>query len=104
MRAARSGLEQHSARLVQECPSRRRQLHAAPGAVEQGDAKLPLEVADLLAQWRLRDVEARRRTAEVQLLGDGHEVPEVTKLHRIELYPIRLNRPIAMYWTGQEPP
>jgi hypothetical protein len=48
--------------------------------VEELDAELPLELADLLAERRLRDLEALRRAAEVQLLGDGDEVaqpPEV---------------------------
>ena len=43
-------------------------------AVEQRDAQLLLELPDLLAERRLRDVQARRGPAEVQLLGDRHEV------------------------------
>ena len=54
---------------------------AALGAVEELDAELLLELADLLAYCRLRDVQALRRAAEVQLLGDGDEVPQVTEFH-----------------------
>jgi hypothetical protein len=66
----------------EECPSGGRQLDAALRPIEQGDAELLLELADLLAQRRLRDSHPRGGAAEVQLLRDGEEVAQVPELHR----------------------
>jgi hypothetical protein len=49
-------------------------------------AKLPFEGADLARERRLGDVQALRRTAEVQLLGDRQEVAQMSKL---ELHGLR---------------
>jgi hypothetical protein len=54
-------------------------------ALEQPDAELGLELAHLLADRRLRDVEALGGAAEVQLLRDGDEVPKVTEFHAAQL-------------------
>ena len=54
---------------------------AAVGAVEQPHAELGLELADLLADRRLRHVQALRGAAEMQLLRDRDEVPQVSQLH-----------------------
>jgi hypothetical protein len=43
-------------------------------------AELALEQVDRVAQRRLRHVQALGRTSEVQILGDRHEVAQVTKL------------------------
>jgi hypothetical protein len=42
--------------------------------VQQGQAELGVQLADLLAHRWLRDVHALSRSAEVALFGDGHEV------------------------------
>jgi hypothetical protein len=34
----------------------------------------------------LREVQARRRAREVQLLGDRHEVPELAEIHGGRIY------------------
>ncbi len=53
-----------------------------PGvAVEQLDADLVLELADLAAQRRLGDVEDLGRAGEVPLIGDGDEVAKVAQFH-----------------------
>ena len=57
------------------------QLDAAVRAREQLYAQLLLELADLLGDRGLGDVQARGRVAEVPLLGDGDEVPQMSKLH-----------------------
>ena len=44
-------------------------------AHEQRAAELALELADLLGERRLADVEPRGGAAEVQLVGDRDEVP-----------------------------
>ena len=56
------------------------ELDLAAGAYEQLCAQGALELADLVAQRRLGDVEARGGTAEVQLLSDGQEVAKQTRL------------------------
>ena len=51
------------------------------GAVEEPHAELGLELADLLADGRLRHVQALGGAAEMQLLRDRDEVPQVSQLH-----------------------
>src|SRR3954453_18643874 len=76
------GGAQHAARLLEQCSARRGQRDAAVRAVEEPDAELVLELADLLADGRLGDVEPLPGAAEVQLFGDGDEVPEMAEFHR----------------------
>ena len=66
--------------VAQERLARRGQLHPPSGAGQQLAAELVLELADLLAQRRLGDVQPGGRAAEVQLLGDGHEVAQLAQL------------------------
>ena len=56
------------------------ELDLAAGAREQLCAEGALELADLVAQRRLGDIEARGGTAEVELLSDGQEVAKQTRL------------------------
>ena len=53
------------------------QLDPTVRPVEQAAAEVLLEATDLLAEWRLRDVQALRRPTEVQLFRDRHEVLQV---------------------------
>ena len=69
------------ARAHEERRPGRGQLDLALVAQQQLRADLLLELADLLAQRRLGHVQALRRAAEVQLLGDGDEVAQVSELH-----------------------
>jgi len=69
------------ARPHEERGARRGQLDLALVAREQLRADLLLELADLLAERRLGHVQPLRRAAEVQLLGDGHEVAKVSEFH-----------------------
>src|SRR5206468_11461553 len=57
------------------------ELDTAARTLEQRDLELPLELHDPLAERRLRHVETIRRSREVELLGDGDEVPKVTQFH-----------------------
>jgi hypothetical protein len=75
------------------------ELHAARDAREERRADVALEVADLPAQRRLGDVQARRRAAEVQLLGDGDEVAQVAELHGG--LPRGYRTAPKMYWTSR---
>ena len=75
-------MEQDRLRLFEEDAARFRQLDpAAPGPIEERDPELRLELQDLLAERRLGHAKAQRRPAEMQLLRDGHEIPEMPKLH-----------------------
>ena len=75
------GLRDGPARLGEKCPPRRGQLHLSVRPAKQARPDLVLEAADLLAQWRLRDMKPRRRAAEMQLLGHREKGPEVSELH-----------------------
>src|SRR3546814_15488658 len=75
----RSG--QDLANLLQVCRARGRQLHPARGAGEERKAELVLELLDLLRQGRLGHVQSHGSATEVELLGDGHEVAQVTQFH-----------------------
>ena len=75
------GLVQDPAGLDEEGGAGHGEGDAAVGAVEQADAQLRLELADLLADGGLRHVEALGGAAEVQLLRDRDEVPQVSQLH-----------------------
>ena len=49
-------------------------------ADDPGISSFPLEPLDLRAQRRRRDVLARRGAAEVQFLGERHEVAQLAQL------------------------
>ena len=73
-------LLQRVARLDEESGPCGRQRDATLCALEERYAKLCLQLLDLLAQWRLRDVQTLRGAAEMQGLGDGDEVSEVPQI------------------------
>src|SRR5215204_1978587 len=75
------GLAEHPARLVEHGGAGGGQRDAPLSAVEQLHAELLLELAHLLAHRGLGDVEPFGRAAEMELLRDGYEVPQVSRLH-----------------------
>jgi hypothetical protein len=50
-------------------------------AIQQLRPDVFFQLPDLLAQGRLRSPEARRRTREIELFGNGHEAAQVTQFH-----------------------
>jgi hypothetical protein len=74
-------LVEHAARLGQQGLPRTGQPHRPAGPVEQPHAELAFEPGDLLADRGLGDVQPLGGPAEVQLLRDGGEVRQLTKLH-----------------------
>jgi hypothetical protein len=62
--------------------TRRCESDAALRSREQVKPELPFERADLLAQCRLDDMEALGCAAEVHLLRDSDEIPEMAQLHQ----------------------
>jgi len=75
------------------------ELDLTARAQEQFCAEGALELADLVAQRWLGDVEARGRPAEVELLSDGQEVAKQARL--------KIDRPrLSIGWVtglGQSP-
>jgi hypothetical protein len=78
-------LLQHAQRLDKESGSCVRQRDRPLGPVKQPHAQLIFELANLLADRRLRNVESLRGPAEAQLLCDRYEIPEVPKFHALPL-------------------
>ena len=60
------------------------QASALARTLEQRHAERALQLLDLLAQRRLRHSKAPGRPAEMALLGDGHEGPEVAQQAEID--------------------
>ena len=71
--------------LDEEALARGGQLDPTRGPDEELDAELGLQLLDLLGEWGLGDVQPGCRPTEVALLGDGHEVAQVAKLHGVRL-------------------
>ena len=67
--------------LGQERPPGRRQRDVVGAAFQQADAQLTLKPLHLLAQRRLHDVLPGGRPAEMQFLGQGHEITKLAQLH-----------------------
>jgi len=73
-------LQQNSARILQKSGTGRRQLYTAIGAHQQSGLNALLQLLDLLAERRLRNIKAPRRAAKMQLLSDSNEIAQVTQL------------------------
>src|SRR5206468_3830754 len=76
----RLGMTEHPVCLREQGGSRVRQGNLSLRAVEQPYPELILELAYLSRDRGLGDVQSLRRPAEMQLLGDGDEISEMTKL------------------------
>ena len=79
------GLHQRAARLDQKHFACAAEFDIALRAIEQINVKAQFQPPDRLAERRLRHVEARRRAPEMQLFGDGHELPHLSQVHASEL-------------------
>ena len=71
--------------LAQQHRSGLGQGDGAAGAFQQRHSEPPFELPDRPRQRRLGDPDPLRGAPEVQLLGDGHEVPQLPRLHRSTL-------------------
>src|SRR4051812_24003838 len=74
-------LSQHPSRLLEHGSARGCERDLPLGAVEEPHAQFLLELANLLTDRRLRHMETLCRSAEVQLLGNRDEVPQMTQFH-----------------------
>lgn len=79
--AYRVDLVEDLSRPLLQVPTCRCELDPTGAAVEQRHADLLLEASDLHAERRLRHVQPLRGATEMKLLGDGHEITQLTKLH-----------------------
>jgi len=68
-------------RLTQERAAGICQRDVMTAPIEQRDANLHLELANLLAERRLRRVQSGRGAREIQFFRDRHEVPQMPQLH-----------------------
>lgn len=76
-------LPQRITRPLQKLLPCRRQPDGTRRAFQQSDAEFGFQLADPLAQMRLRDAEASRRAPEMQFLRDGDEETKLSKFGRI---------------------
>lgn len=72
--------------LSQEHPPGIGQGDRTAGAFQQRRPKAPFELADRPRQRGLRDPEPLRGPSEMQLLGDGDEVPQLPRLHAVMVF------------------
>jgi UDP:flavonoid glycosyltransferase YjiC (YdhE family) len=79
-----------------------RELDSTARAMEETHSEVALEPTNLLTERRLGNMQAPRRSTEVQLFRDGDEVAKVTKLHaRNDIAIVSIGaRP--KYWTAGE--
>lgn len=71
---------QDAARVGQQGAAAFGQLHAARQPVEQRDAQLLFQHADLLAQWGLADAEPGGGLGQVGFLGHRQEIAQQTQV------------------------
>ena len=74
-------LRQDDPRLLHEHAARLGELHLALGAVEQLDPELFFELADLMAERRLAEMQPLGGAAEVQGFCQRDDVAKVSQLH-----------------------
>ena len=67
--------------LLQERMSGFGQFYSPLAAHKEHHAQVFLQLADLTAQRRLRDVQVLGGLPEIEVLGDGDEVTNVTQFH-----------------------
>ena len=85
LRAGGVDLGQDPASAGDKRPARLGDRDFARGPLDQGQAHLLLEPADLLRQRRLGDVLARRGPCEVLLVSERDEVAQLSKFHKLSV-------------------
>jgi len=73
--------------FLQECLAGLGEFHLSLAAHEERDPNIVLELANLPAQRRLRDMQLLRGLPEVKVLGNSNEVSDVTQFHGRVFYP-----------------
>ena len=67
-------------RGAQQFFARRGQRDATTGSQEEFNVEITFQSADLLAEWRLRHANSRRRAAKMKFLGDGDKQFQPTNI------------------------
>ncbi len=76
-------LVEHFARALRDLAADFGQQHLARRALDQRDAELVLELANLRRQRRLADEARLGRAAEMLVFGQRNQISEVTEIHRL---------------------
>ena len=87
---------EHGPRLMEEDFACWREPNFLRTAFKEHNPELILKVADLSAERRLRHIQARRRSGDVEFLGDGHEVAKMASFHAFATIPKRYGEPSDM--------
>ena len=74
---------QHLAGVGQGGLAGLRQPQPTRSSIEERDPEFLLQVFDLAGDRRLRNIQTRGRSADVQFLGRHDEIPEVTQFHLV---------------------
>jgi hypothetical protein len=64
------------------------ELHASLRTLEEQHAEFVLKLVDLLAKWRLRDMQSCCSEAKVEFFRDHHKVVKMAKFHSNSFYHI----------------
>ena len=72
---------------VEEDAACLREPHGLCAAREKWNAEFVLQIANLPADWRLRDVQSRGGAGDVLFLRDGDEISKVPEFHARRAYP-----------------
>src|SRR5258705_4662458 len=75
------GAAQHSLGFNDKHAARFRKADSFGSAVEKCDAKFILQIADLAAQRRLRDMKPGRSARDVLLFSDGDKISKMAQFH-----------------------
>ena len=80
------GSLQHRSRFGEERLSSFRQVNGLRAALKQREPKLFLEVMNLAAERRLRNMQLQRRPRNILRFGSRNKVAQMTKLHAAAAY------------------
>jgi hypothetical protein len=75
-------------------------LDSATNAIEELDAEIPFELANLAPKGRLTHPKLRRSLREASCVSDGDEIPEVPEIHNNALSALIAE---IMQWTQERP-
>lgn len=103
LRSRRDGVERRCS-VPQEHGTGSSECDSAAIPIQEGDAESALRPADRSREWWLGDPQALRCASEVQLLGNGDEVPEfacfeIVHYDSVAVIPVEYHRLVDRYWT-----
>jgi hypothetical protein len=79
-------LSENRVGAVQEKPASLRQLDFPFRPLKESQAKMRLEGLNLCGQSRLDNVQSQSGPPEMQILGQGDKIPEMSQLDQLGLY------------------